>query len=180
MLTSNYVIIQCIYFFVKCIDIFFYLIYNYISLFRSKYKRIMKKSRKVILIIMNTLMGLLYLGQAFSVLQTFEFFPWYNEEGSFLMSMALLWVPLCLVTLVNIILRFCFKEYRKSLICIACLNSLYIPCIFALGYVNITIEWIKIIGCVSILTMILYFVLSLIFSIKDRNREFDFKNRVIY
>lgn len=139
----------------------------------------MSNQKKVLLILSNILLAIMYIAFAYCITSMFEPFPWYSEESAYLVSMAFVWIPLCIVTLFCIILRFCFKHYRKSLICIACLNAIYIPGIFGLGFLNITLDGIRMIGICALFTMSLYFLLTLIFAIKDKNEIFDFTKREI-
>ena len=141
----------------------------------------MNRLAKIIAAVMNFLTALIYILFIFAVSSMFSFVPWYDESGTYLVYLVLIWIPLCVITLINVLLRLISRDYRRSLVSLACLNAIYIPLIFGLGYLSIKLWVVQLIGVTGSLTMLLYFVLTLIFFLKNkkRNKVFDFKNRKI-
>ena len=120
------------------------------------------KAYKIISTVLNVILAVLYLLFIFTVSCMFEVFPWHDADGTYMLYMVLLWLPLCVVSLVRVAVSLVFKQFDKGLASLVCLNAIYIPLIFLLGFVNISFAALKVIGVISVITMILYIVLSVI------------------
>ena len=119
------------------------------------------KASKVIGVIANVLLMVLYILFALTVSCMFEGMPGYSEDQSYLLYMLALWIPLCLVTVLRIIMMLVCRIWDKATVCLASLNAVYIPLVFGLGFIfDLTETTYKVIGICAVVTMILYFVLN--------------------
>lgn len=109
---------------------------------------------------LNVLIALLYIIFAFIVSCMFECFPWHDGDGVYMLYMLAVWLPLCVLTLIQIITSLIFKRFNKPLVTLASLNAVYIPMIFLLGFSDISFTALKIIGIIAVITMLIYSVLS--------------------
>lgn len=126
------------------------------------------KALKFISCLMKWLIILLYLCLIYAASRMFSIFPWYDENGNYLLLLLLVWIPLCVFTLIHIVLLKITKKYYKPLAALEALNALYIPIIFLLGIVGITINGLRIIGVSAFITIIIYIVLSIVRARKER------------
>ena len=110
--------------------------------------------------VLNVLIAVLYLVFAFIVSCMFEIFAWYDGDGVYMLYMLAVWLPLCFLTLIQIILSLIVKRFNKPLVTLASLNAVYIPMIFLLGFANISLTALRIIGIIAVITMLIYSVLS--------------------
>ena len=120
------------------------------------------KAYKIISAFIDLLLAILYLAFAFTVSCMFEPFPWYDADGSYMLFMVVIWLPLCGVSIVRIIASLIAKRFNKLFASLVCLNAIYIPLIFALGFLSISFVMLKVIGIIAVITMILYIVLSVL------------------
>ncbi len=118
------------------------------------------KVYKVVLTVINILLAVLYFAFMLVVSCMFELFPWYDSDGAYMLYMLVIWLPLCVVSLVQIVASVIAKRFNKGFASLICLNAVYIPLIFALGFVNISFETLKTICIIAVMTMILYVALS--------------------
>ena len=84
--------------------------------------------------LINILITALYLMFVFIVSCMFEVFPWFDGDGVYMLYMLVVWMPLCVLTLVQILLSLIIKRFDKPLVMLASLNAVYIPMIFLLGF----------------------------------------------
>ncbi len=110
--------------------------------------------------LISILLTVLYFAFAFIVSCMFEIFPWFDGDGVYMLYMLVVWLPLCIMTLIQIILSFAVKRFNKPLVMLASLNAVYIPMIFLLGFSDISLTALKIIGIIAVITMSVYSVLS--------------------
>lgn len=110
--------------------------------------------------LISILLTVLYFAFAFIVSCMFEIFPWFDGDGVYMLYMLVVWLPLCIMTLIQIILSFAVKRFNKPLVMLASLNAVYIPMIFLLGFADISLTALKIIGIIAVITMSVYSVLS--------------------
>ena len=108
----------------------------------------------------NLLLTLLYLAFAFIVSCMFEVFPWHDANGAYMLYMLVVWLPVCVLTIIQILISLIARKFNKPLVTLAALNAVYIPLIFVLGFAEVTLNVFKIIGVVAVITMVLYSVLS--------------------
>lgn len=111
-------------------------------------------------ILINILLAAFYLAFAFIVSCMFEAFPWYDGDGVYMLYMVVIWLPLCVLTLLQIFLSFIAKRFNKPLVMLASLNAVYIPMIFLLGFADMSLTALRIIGIIAVITMLVYSVLS--------------------
>ncbi len=111
--------------------------------------------------LINILLSILYLVFAFIVSCMFEVFPWYDGDGVYMLYMVVVWLPLCVLTLIQILSSLIGKRFNKPLVMLASLNAVYIPMIFLLGFVDISLTALRIIGIIAVITMLAYSVLSI-------------------
>ena len=110
--------------------------------------------------LLNALLTILYLAFAFTVSCMFEVFPWYDADGVYMLYMLAVWLPLCFLTLIQIILSLIAKRFDKPLVTLASLNAVYVPMIFLLGFADVSLTVFKLIGVIAVITMLIYSVLS--------------------
>lgn len=119
----------------------------------------MKKFLKISDIVLNILLGIMYLFFIYLSTAMLSFLPWYDENGMYLISMLGLWLPLSLITIIKVILDFVGKRPDKALICFAALNAIYIPVIFILGFIEKLPDWpIPLTAMIGTVTMIIYLI----------------------
>ena len=118
------------------------------------------KIAKAVSCVSNILLAVLYLMFVLTVFSMFEMLPLYSADQTYLIYMAVLWLPLSVVTIVRVVMLVVTHSWNKSMVTLVCLNSVYIPAIFLCGYVfEMTETVLKAVGVFAIITMILYFLL---------------------
>ncbi len=90
----------------------------------------------------------------------FEFMPWYDGDGAYMFYLAVVWLPLCVVTITHIAASLIAKRFNKLLASLSSLNAVYIPIIFLLGFAEISLTGIRVIGVIAVITMLIYTVLA--------------------
>ncbi len=119
------------------------------------------KIAKAISYVSDILLAVLYLLFVLTVCCMFDVLPIYSADQTYLIYMAVLWLPLCVVTLVRVIMLVITHSWNKGIVTLACLNAVYIPAIFLCGYIfDMTETSLRVIGIFAVITMILYFLLS--------------------
>lgn len=116
------------------------------------------KVYKLFSTLITVLLALLYLVFIYSVSCMFSFFGWYDAEGYYMLTFVGIWLPLCVLTLLQIIVSVIAKRFDKPTAMLLCLNALYIPVIFLLGFADVSLTVFKTIGVIGIITMITYVV----------------------
>ncbi len=116
------------------------------------------KAYKFFSTLITVLLTVLYLVFVFSVSCMFSFLPWYDTDGFYMLNFALIWLPLCVLTLLQIIISVISKRFNKPTAMLLCLNALYIPIVFLLGFTDVSVSVFKTIGIIGIITMITYVV----------------------
>ena len=110
--------------------------------------------------LVNILLAMLYLVFAFIVSCMFEFFPWHDGDGVYMLYMLAVWLPICFLTIIQITVSVIARKFNKPMVTLASLNAIYIPLIFILGFADISFTALKIIGIIAVITMITYSVLA--------------------
>lgn len=118
------------------------------------------KLYKIIDGFLNVLLTLIYVAFAITVSCMFDFLPWYDGDGLYMLYMAFVWLPLCFLTIIQIASSLIVKRFNKLLASLSSLNAIYIPIVFLLGFADISLTFVKVIGIVAIITMSLYSVLA--------------------
>lgn len=119
----------------------------------------MKKFLKASDIVLNILLGIMYLFFIYLAATMLSFVPWYDENGMYLISMLALWLPLSIATIIKVVIDFVGKSYDKVLICLAALNAIYIPIIFVLGFIENIPAWpMPLTAMIGVATMITYLI----------------------
>ena len=108
----------------------------------------------------NILLTLIYLLFIFTVSCMFEFMPWYDGDGVYMLNLAVVWLPLCVLTILQIVSSLVARRFNKLLASLSSLNAVYIPIIFLLGFADVSLAGIKIIGVIAVITMLTYSVLA--------------------
>ena len=108
----------------------------------------------------NILLALIYLLFIFTVSCMFEFMPWYDGDGVYMLNWAVVWLPLCVLTILQIVSSLVARRFNKLLASLSSLNAVYIPIIFLLGFADVSLTGIKIIGVIAVITMLTYSVLA--------------------
>ena len=108
----------------------------------------------------NILLALIYLFFIFTVSCMFEFMPCYDGDGGYMIYMAVVWLPLCGITILQIAASLIAKRFNKLLASLSSLNAVYIPMIFLLGFADLSVTGIKVIGVIAVITMLIYTVLA--------------------
>ena len=112
-------------------------------------------------ILFDILLAVLYLIFAFIASRLFKIFPWYDADGGYMISFLFIWLPICVVTIIQIAISFFAKHYDKLVVSLAALNAVYIPLIFLFGYIGISLTALRVTCIIAILTMITYIVLDI-------------------
>lgn len=117
----------------------------------------MKKNKKSgALIFFNALLVLQYLPLLYLILAEFKFIPWYASDASFILY-YLLWLPLCITSILSVIVGFFTGSSKRADTMLICYNALVIPLLFlsdivasaALGYI---------VSVISIFTIVVFVV----------------------
>ena len=75
-----------------------------------------------------------------------------------MLTMLFVWLPLSLITIIQIVISAVAKHFDKLNTILLCLNALYIPLIFVLGFTDASLNVFRTIGVVGIITMVAYVV----------------------
>jgi hypothetical protein len=113
-----------------------------------------KKNKKQsgALIFFNALLVLMYLPLLYLILAKFKFIPWYASDASFILY-YLLWLPLCVVSIISVIIRFFTTASSRADIMLVCFNALVIPLLFLSDFVGMTVFG-YVIAVISLITVI--------------------------
>ena len=128
----------------------------------------MKKVLKISDIVLHILLALLYIFFIYVITTMFTFLPWYDANELYLIKMLALWLPLSLITILVLLIKFLKKEFKRLTVCLTALNAVYIPLIFCLGFLNIQLWLTQLICVFAVITMILYFAIIIKNMIKNR------------
>ena len=129
------------------------------------------KAYRVISWILCIILTLIYIFFAYTVSSMFDIFPWYDGEGFYMLSLMLVWLPLCVVTLLQIVASVLAKRFDKAVSILLCLNAIYIPLIFVLGFADVPLAVFKTIGVIAVITMIAYVTVFIMKNKKYYNRN---------
>lgn len=88
-----------------------------------------------------------------------------------MLSLMLVWLPLCVVTLLQIVASVLAKRFDKAVSILLCLNAIYIPLIFVLGFADVPLAVFKTIGVIAVITMIAYVTVFIMKNKKYYNRN---------
>ena len=110
--------------------------------------------------VINGLLAVIYVVFIIIISRMFKIFPWYDGNADYMLSMVVLWLPLCFLTIIQIAMSLIVKRFNKPLVALVSLNAVYIPMIFLLGFINISFTALKLICILAIITMITYTVLA--------------------
>ncbi|MBQ4560992.1 MAG: hypothetical protein IJA55_01520 [Clostridia bacterium] len=110
--------------------------------------------------VITGLLAIIYLMFIIVVSAMFKIFPWHDPDGGYMLRLLVLWLPMCFVTIIQIVLSLIAKRFNKPLVTLVSLNAIYIPMIFLLGFVNISLIALKLICILATVTMIIYTVLA--------------------
>lgn len=128
----------------------------------------MKKSKKIILIALDAIMIILYLYLGYCFTSMFSFMPWYDINELYLINLIGIWLPISFATIINILVKLIMRCYDKAIFSLACLNAIYIPILFGLGFISVPFWLTKTIGAIAIITIITYTVLCVRYLIKNK------------
>ena len=87
------------------------------------------------LIFFNALLLLEYIPLLYAVLAEFKFIPWYASDASFILY-YLLWIPLCVTTLITVVSCLFTARFIRSRIMMLCYNAMAMPLLFAADFVG--------------------------------------------
>ncbi|MBE6686416.1 MAG: hypothetical protein E7591_04200 [Ruminococcaceae bacterium] len=94
--------------------------------------------------------------------------PWFDSNELYLIKMLMLWLPLSLLTIFSLAVRFLKKEFWQTEVCLCSANAVCIPLIFCLGYLNIPLWGTQLICVAACITMAAYSALVIKKYIKNR------------
>ena len=126
------------------------------------------KALRIFSVILNVMLGALYLVFGFAITMMYPVFPWFSEDQSYMLYMFGLWLPICIVTILYVLTVILRKRFDKLTVGIACLNAIYIPLVFALGFVDVKLLTIRIIGGCALTTMVVFYILVICEFVKNK------------
>lgn len=126
------------------------------------------KALKITSGVVNILILILYFLLIYAVTAMFGIFPWYDADHGYLILMLMVWIPLCVLTLIHITLALLTKRFYKPIIALEAVNALYIPLLFVLGADGSSLTTVRTLGIFSLITIIMYIVLSIYRARKER------------
>ena len=124
------------------------------------------KAGFVFRLVMNVILLVEYLFLLYTVVSSFSFVPWYDAGGGELLNYLVLWIPLCVTTIIILSAMFVTKNVYRPRVMLLCFNALVVP----LSYLIETsgIGWLlTALRVLCLICVIIYFVLFVI-SVKNK------------
>ena len=120
---------------------------------------------KVVRVFLSVLLSILYIILAFFILSMLPFIPWHDAEGNYMLLFFVLWLPVCVISLILVVLSFISKRIYRARLISLCFNAVFIPLVFALGFAGL--NWLNYVLGVMVLISMAVYIVMFIKSIKD-------------
>ena len=112
----------------------------------------------VVRAVLYTLLLLMYLPLTFLILSTFPNMPMYDPDGNYLWLFFVLWLPICVVTILCFIFSLVNKKIYRARTMITSYIALYIPLVYLAGYLSS--QWLLYIsGALAAVLIVCYIVI---------------------
>ena len=120
------------------------------------------KSGRIVLTVFNILLLILYIPLIYLCLARFDFIPWYASDASFILYYVM-WIPLCIITLITITISFITGYFSRSSSMLLCFNAMILPLFFAADFVGyVILDYIlAVVGLIAVITYSALFIKSL-------------------
>lgn len=116
------------------------------------------KAGHIAFLLFNVLLLLEYVGLLYLILAKFEFMPWYASDASFILY-YILWLPLCLTTLIVVVLNIASRVIYRLRIMLLCFNAVIMPLLFAADFVGSAVLNYML-AAFSLVTVVAYYIVA--------------------
>ena len=111
------------------------------------------------LFILNIFLLIQYIALVYLCLARFDFIPWYASDASFILYYVM-WLPLCITTLITIVVSFFTKKFNRTAVMLLCFNAMLLPLFFAADFVGYTaLDYI--LATIGLITVVSYSIICI-------------------